>query len=287
MSLIAITAVRTLPERGVTLDPRDRFVLYALADYADERLLAWPSYATLADWTGYARSTIVASLEELERLGMIASRQRRREDGSYSSKVYDLRFARPGAIPSGGVPGAGTPPSAGRTPPVREADPPRPGAGPGVYREPDPKIPQVDPPSDPPSTPSPDELDEIALELERSVEEGRRAEEIRRAKTHDRAVLGSAHPRVWRALGPIASSKGWKPAQISAVSRRVLELVRDRGEEPVAKLLEEIVLNLAEIRSPIAYLERALAKGAARAADAPEPGPSADLDAIFAAELPS
>ena len=252
MSLLAISTVRTLPEQGIELPPRDRFVLYALADYADDRLRAWPSYSTLASWTGYARSTIAESLAELESRGLISSEQRTRPNGSLSSKVYRLTFAERGGIPAPG------------TPPVREADP---------------QNHQIEPPEEPPPTPAPE--DELDVALDRDLREAEEANRIRGAKSYDRAVLASAHPSVWRALAPVASSKGWKPEQLRAVAKRVLELTRDHGDGRVADLLREILLNVAEIRSPIAYLERALAKSVGRV-DPPAAGASSvNLDEIF------
>lgn len=267
MSLLAISTVRTLPDQGIELPPRDRFVLYALADYADDRLRAWPSYSTLASWTGYARSTIAESLAELESRGLISSEQRTRPNGSLSSKVYRLTFAERGGIPAPG------------TPPVREADHPRPGAGTPPVREADPQNHQIEPPEEPPPTPAPE--DELDVALDRDLREAEEANRIRGAKSYDRAVLASAHPNVWRALAPISSSKGWKPEQLRAVAKRVLELTRDHGDDRVADLLREILLNVAEIRSPIAYLERALAKSVGRV-DPPAAGASSvNLDEIF------
>ena len=264
MSILAISAVRTLPDRGVELPPRDRFVLYALADYADDRLRAWPSYSTLASWTGYARSTIAESLADLEAAGLIRSEQRRRDNGSHTSKVYELAFAR-GAIPAPG------------TPPVREPDPPRPAPGTPPVREPDPQNHQIEPPEEPTPPSPPDELDRVIAE---ELEEGKERERSRRYRQHDRAVLATSHPRVWRSLAAISSSKRWSTEQLHAVARRVLELARDHGDDPVDELLAEILLNVAEIRSPIAYLERALAKRSARPAAR---GDRVDVDAIFGA----
>ena len=90
MSLEAITLVRTLPRRGIHLAPRDRFVLYALADFADDRGEAWPSHKTITEWTGYARATVVEALASLEAEGLITAKQRRRDDGGMTSKVYRI-----------------------------------------------------------------------------------------------------------------------------------------------------------------------------------------------------
>ena len=91
MSLEAITLVRTLPRRGIHLAPRDRFVLYALADFANEDHEAWPSHRTIAEWTGFDKRTIVRALESLQEAGLIQRQRRARDDGSMTSNQYRLR----------------------------------------------------------------------------------------------------------------------------------------------------------------------------------------------------
>ena len=72
------------------IDPRDKFVLVALANFAGDDLKAWPRQQTLAEWTCYSRKTINLALTELERVGLIVSTQQYRDDGGFRSKVYDL-----------------------------------------------------------------------------------------------------------------------------------------------------------------------------------------------------
>ena len=253
MSLIAITAVRTLPDRGIDLPPRDRFVLYALADYADDRLLAWPSYSTLAAWTGYARSTIVASLDELERRGLVRVEQRRRDDGSYSSRRYELVFARPGGVPTAG------------TPPVREPD--------GVYREPDggctdsrtggvptagPQEPPREPPEEPPPPPA------------RAASPGKEQEEGLRASTETPATIRDA-------VGVIADARAWTPHQTTAVLTRLEQLDESTGDDLVLDLLVELLAELDRVRSPVAWIESAV-RARSNSSSSPD---SIDLDTIF------
>ena len=155
MSLEAITLVRALPRNGIELQPRDRFVLYALADYADENYDAWPSFRSLMEWTGYSRQTIIDALASLEEVGMVVKRGRRRDDGSMTSNTY--RISRGGSKPQTTPSKPRTPRSNPQTPPskprtgvVQELDGGGLNPGRGVVRGLDPMIPQYDPPLDPP-----------------------------------------------------------------------------------------------------------------------------------------
>lgn len=94
MSLDALSAARKI----TTLAPRNKFVLMALSDYANDDGFAWPSYKSLAEWTCLGRKTIYRALIELEEAGVIASTQRVRENGSWTSKEYKLLFLAPGVI---------------------------------------------------------------------------------------------------------------------------------------------------------------------------------------------
>jgi hypothetical protein len=53
------------------LRPAERFVLVALADFADEDSRAFPSVETLARKTGHGRRTVVWALQRLRTLGLI------------------------------------------------------------------------------------------------------------------------------------------------------------------------------------------------------------------------
>lgn len=87
MSIEAISAARKL-----TIPPRDKFVLIALCDYANDNGEAWPKQATLSEWTCYDRTTVNYALRDLEAAGLIVSQQQYREDGGKSHKVYHLAF---------------------------------------------------------------------------------------------------------------------------------------------------------------------------------------------------
>lgn len=87
MSIEAISAARKLQ-----IPPTEKFVLIALSDFANDKGEAWPGQSTLADWTCLSRSAINTALANLERAGVITSRQTYREDGGKSVKVYRLVF---------------------------------------------------------------------------------------------------------------------------------------------------------------------------------------------------
>jgi hypothetical protein len=95
MSVEAMVAVRDLPKQGISLDPRNRFVLYALANYADDTGKCWPSYRTLEQWTGYTRRSIIRTMNELRELGLVTTEARQRDNGSAASNIIRLVFMDP------------------------------------------------------------------------------------------------------------------------------------------------------------------------------------------------
>lgn len=99
MSMEAITAARKL-----TLPPRDKFVLLALADYANDKGEAYPKQSTLAQWTCYDRSTVNQALASLEAAGLIESKQTYRDDGGKSVKVYRLTFLNAPHVAEANIP---------------------------------------------------------------------------------------------------------------------------------------------------------------------------------------
>jgi len=99
MSVEAMVAVRDLPKQGITLDPRNRFVLYALANYADDTGKCWPSYRTLESFTGYTRRSIIRTMNELRELGLVTTEARQRDNGSAASNIIRLLFMDPQCQP--------------------------------------------------------------------------------------------------------------------------------------------------------------------------------------------
>jgi len=87
MSIAAQNAVKRLQ-----LDPTQKNVLRALADYADDEGYAWPKQKTIASDTCYSRKTVNQALAALEAAGYITSVQQHRKDGKFAHKKYRLMF---------------------------------------------------------------------------------------------------------------------------------------------------------------------------------------------------
>lgn len=76
---------------GQKLPTKEKFLLIMLANYADAEGKCWPSYATLAEETGMARSTVAATLKALEDSGMLSVRQRFDAEKGQQSNMYELK----------------------------------------------------------------------------------------------------------------------------------------------------------------------------------------------------
>src|SRR5688500_3752156 len=77
--------------------PGAKLTLLALANYANEDGIAYPSLKSLAKKTSQSIRTVQSNLGLLERLGLVARTQRLRANGSTTSALYTLKV------------GAGTP----------------------------------------------------------------------------------------------------------------------------------------------------------------------------------
>lgn len=73
------------------LTSAQKFVLVALADYASESLLLWPSVAAIVEKTGMDRKTILESLATLEKRGLIRDTGGRKGH-TKSVKVFSLEI---------------------------------------------------------------------------------------------------------------------------------------------------------------------------------------------------
>lgn len=71
-------------------DSTCKFVLVAVANYADQKGVCWPSLGRLARDTSFDRSTIVRALRRLEEMGYLRVERRKRADESYSSNLITL-----------------------------------------------------------------------------------------------------------------------------------------------------------------------------------------------------
>lgn len=65
-------------------------VLLAVANYADEQGVCWPSQEQLSEDTELSRHSIMRSLDHLEDLGLLSRERRHRKDGSRSSDLIML-----------------------------------------------------------------------------------------------------------------------------------------------------------------------------------------------------
>src|SRR5690606_24694259 len=70
--------------------PGAKLVLLALANFANEHGVCWPSQETISELTSQGVRTVRRHLATLEEMGMIARQARIREDGTYASDAYHL-----------------------------------------------------------------------------------------------------------------------------------------------------------------------------------------------------
>ena len=76
-------------QRG--LRPPEQFILLLIADfYNDKKGYAWPSQETLAEISGYNRSTIHRACKSLQAKGLISWEKDMRSSGHFSSNRYKL-----------------------------------------------------------------------------------------------------------------------------------------------------------------------------------------------------
>src|SRR5262249_32307947 len=81
--------------------PGAKFVLLALARFADESGFCYPGQPRLAQITGFGERTVRRHLGDLERRGLIRRAARHLEDGTRTSDLYRLMMS-----PSDGEPAA-------------------------------------------------------------------------------------------------------------------------------------------------------------------------------------
>jgi DNA-binding transcriptional ArsR family regulator len=66
-------------------------VFLCLALHINEEGLCWPSIDTISKETGYGKDTVYAALKSLEKMGFIARKKRRDEDGAkLSTNLYQI-----------------------------------------------------------------------------------------------------------------------------------------------------------------------------------------------------
>lgn len=62
-----------------------------LKDHADKEGMCWPGIRTISTELGLSRSTVKRALENLYKAEFVSKESRWRENGSLSSKLYELR----------------------------------------------------------------------------------------------------------------------------------------------------------------------------------------------------
>lgn len=73
-----------------TGSPTAKAVLLAVANYADEEGICWPSQEQLAEDTELSRHSIMRAIDHLEGLGFLSRERRHRKDGSRTSDLIML-----------------------------------------------------------------------------------------------------------------------------------------------------------------------------------------------------
>jgi hypothetical protein len=76
-----------------TGSPSAKVVILVLANYANEFGICWPSQKTLAFGTEQSEDSVQRRLRDLEKLGLIRKRKRKRKDGMWPITEYELLMA--------------------------------------------------------------------------------------------------------------------------------------------------------------------------------------------------
>ncbi len=71
----------------------EKLVLLALANFADDKMVCWPSQERLALDTELGERTVWSALRSLEARGLLSREKRNRPDGTRSSDRFTLHFA--------------------------------------------------------------------------------------------------------------------------------------------------------------------------------------------------
>ena len=72
------------------LSHRAKSVYMYLKDRADSEVRCWPAIKTIALELGLSRSTVKRALDDLVRAGLLRKDPRWRENGSYTSNLYQI-----------------------------------------------------------------------------------------------------------------------------------------------------------------------------------------------------
>ena len=262
MSVKAVYHTKHLPDHGVELPPTTRFVLFLIADYANEENVAWPKYNTLVRYSGLHRVTIIRAVNELVERGLLERHERTRPDGSDTSNGYRLTY-----IPEG----SGTlPPRAkvtpGGSPTLQSCSPTLP---PPLHTTTPRTISRTVTNQKPPQPPKPQSEEEEGegenlhiqtpnTQPDPEVAYALTIAERRRATNHSASLLAQQHPLVWTALTDLQSIYSWKPPQFAAIASQLLTLTRENTDSRVELACRAVIETGATITHPIAYVRKLL-----------------------------
>lgn len=76
------------------LPTTQKFILVALADYADESGQCFPSHNKTAERVGASRSTVRRAIKQLTEQGYLTYVREQRKDGTFTSNRYSLNLSR-------------------------------------------------------------------------------------------------------------------------------------------------------------------------------------------------
>lgn len=73
------------------LNHRAKAVYMYLKDHADKNGRCWPGIKTIAKELELSSSTVRRALDDLDKAGLVSKTHRWRENGSYSSNLYQVK----------------------------------------------------------------------------------------------------------------------------------------------------------------------------------------------------
>ncbi|WP_286075666.1 helix-turn-helix domain-containing protein [Stenotrophomonas sp. 59] len=93
------------------MPPTAKAVLMAMADYADDQGVCWPSIAGLCEYTCFGKSAVIEAIKHLEKIGVVIANRADRYRTTYSIRPED--FSGSGVARKADMSGSRTSPSNG------------------------------------------------------------------------------------------------------------------------------------------------------------------------------
>lgn len=97
--------------RPLQMPPTAKAVLMAMADYADDNGLCWPSIAGLCEYTCFGKSAVIEAIKLLERIGVVVADRKDRYRTTYT--LHPSRYSQDGLVHKADMSGSRTSPSNG------------------------------------------------------------------------------------------------------------------------------------------------------------------------------